>query len=366
MQAKKPRFRPASYKTAEGLPDGIVTKFIKASKTAFLLQIERTPIESGKIRGIANSYRYILKWIESQDEGTREKFKSTKNRVRFQAESQIIKDGKIFDDYFDLFHLDSVKLNRRMFLRKKLIEFAVKVLTEPFLIPYIRSKALKGLHIDYSKVTALQNEFERLLYEENPQQIPLTREQEENILRGENLNDEPEYKPEPLSKQERHRKLLELTDQIGEEINIRNKEKRKPENLCYFLLYDVKEVVSAKYWDKAIVEGCSQIKPDDIELELIENPEKLKERISDLSRSNLIQFIRIYCEAHNNFYKDKIYTERTTNKTNMNNERKKKKAFTSDEKRGLIDLYKSCKITQKELARELDCDPRTVRRLANG
>ena len=233
MQAKKKRFQPASYKSAEGQPDGIVTKFIKASKTAYNQQIERMPIESGRIKAIANSYRYILKWIESQDEGTKEKFKSTRNRVKAQAESQIVKDGKVFDNHFELFHLDNTQLNRRIFLRKKLIEFCIEALNSPFLLPFIRNEAKGGYMVDYSKATALIEEYDKLLRIETFSRKNWTQEEIE-ADREENPTDTTAE----IMEQERHRKLLELSDKIGEELNLKNKEKGQRSNLCFFLLYE--------------------------------------------------------------------------------------------------------------------------------
>jgi hypothetical protein len=360
MQAKKQRFRPASYKTAEGLPNGIVSKLELIAKFT-RIQIKEKETDDGKIKAIADSYRNILKWIESQPDGTREKFKSTKNRIRFQAEAQIVKDGTIFPEYYQLFGIDKKTLTRKIVFRKKLIEFIVKVLTEPFMLPYMRADATKGKLTDYSKATALIQEFEKLIYEENPRRVPLTREQEEDLLKGEKLNDEPEYKPEPLTDQERNRQLLELTDQIGDEINLKNKEKRKPENLCYFLLYDVKPEILPAYYERIKVEGYSEVRPEEVKLILIENPEKLRERISDLSRSNLIQLIRIYCEAHNNFYSKEINEQRTANKMETTKNRQIKKV-SATEKRDLIQMGKSDGMKQTEVAKSLGCSIETVKR----
>jgi hypothetical protein len=359
---KKQRFQPASYKTAEGKPDGIVTKFIKASKTSYNLQIERIPIESGRIKAIADSYRYILKWIDSQDEGTKEKFKSTRNRVKAQAESQIVKDGKVFDDHFELFHLDNTQLNRRIFLRKKLIEFCIEALNSPFLLPAIRNEAKGGYMVDYSKATALIEEYDKLLRIETFSRKNWTQEQIEQ-----DREENPTDIGAEMTEQERHRKLLELSDKIGEELNLKNKEKGQRSNLCFFLLYDRMVTISEGYNKRIETTGIfSEPTPDELIINFVENEERFKEKLLDLSRTNLIEFIRIFCNAHNDFYSKEINQQRKANKMDNNDKRTKKKAFTSDEKRELIDLYKSCKMTQKELARELDCNTRTVRRLANG
>lgn len=359
MQAKKRRFRPASLLTAEGKPDGIVTK-IQLISNFTKAQITETETEEGKIKAIADSYRNILKWIESQDDGTREKFKSTKNRVRFQAESQIIRDGAIFPNYYELFGITKKTLIRKIVLRKKLIEFAVKVLTEPFFLPYIKAEALKGRHTDFSKFQELKREYEELLYRNLITEAEPSQEAIEELLNQEHTIEEPP--DNPLTDQERHRKLLELLDQIGEEINIRNKEKRKPENLCFFLLYDVEKTLSQRYSERVKSSGIwTEPTTDEYDITFTENIEGMKERILNLSRSNLIQLIRIYCNAHNDFYKDDISDERQINKANMNNERKKKKTVTADEKRELIQMGKSDGMKQTEVAKQIPCSLRLVK-----
>jgi hypothetical protein len=363
MQQKK-RFQPASYKSAEGKPDGIVTKLILISKFT-RVQIKTLEFESEQMERIAKAYRNIQKWIESQPDGTREKFKSTVNRVRFQAEAQMIKEGAVYPSHLDLFRFDRKTLMRKIALRRKLIDYLLKALSEPFFIEYIRAESLQGYHVNYDKVTALKNEFEELLYRNLIAESEPSQEQIEEMLNQEHTIEEPP--DEPLTDQERHRKLLELSGQIGDELNLRNKEKRKPENLCLFLLYNVESILSPRHKVKIISSGnWSEPITDDYDLTFTESIEGMKERISTLSRSNLIQLIRIFCEAHNDFYKDDISDERQINKMETNNKRPKKKTFTAEEKQGFVALYKDDKITQKELAKQLGCSDRWVRKLING
>lgn len=380
MQKKK-RFQPASYKTAEGKPDGIVTKFKMLAKFT-KVQINDEPQESGRMKALADSYRNITKWIESQDDGTKEKFKTTKNRVRAQAEAQVVREEKIFYDYYELFRLDRKTLSRKIVLRRKLVNFALKELEQDFLIEFIRSEAKKGIATDYSKAQKLIREYDELIYKttqdgEKIESIEIIKkalsyEEYQDLMNQEHTIEEPSDEPTPppptppptLTKQEQHRKLLELADQISAEMNLRNKEKAQRSNLCFYLLYDAEEVLSDRHRKRVESEGKhSDIRQDDFDIKFTENLEGMKERIKSLSVTNLIEFIRIYCKAHNDFYFDNITIERNTNKMITNNDRKKKKTFTAEEKQGFVNLYKDEKITQKELAKQLGCSDRWIRTL---
>ena len=116
----------------------------------------------------------------------------------------------------------------------------------------------------------------------------------------------------------RHQSLTELSDLIDDEINLRNKEKAQRANLCYFLLYDETPVLKPEYIERCkTATEYSPPKQEDYVTVLTEDDNRLREKINNLSRSNLIELIRIYCKANNEFFKKEINEQRKTRKMNI-------------------------------------------------
>jgi hypothetical protein len=332
-----------NYLTAEGKTGGVVTKFKRRSFWRGNFQIKRTTVTGRKIDEIANAYINTRELINRQPDGTREKFKHILRRLKGRAKAQIIKDGVLNDDHLDLFCFRESDLSKDMVFRNLMIEFVIDGSTSgTFFKNAMRMYAKTGHLVDFSFANALIAKSNELL--ESDRHAPI-----------EEL---------PEEKYARHQSLIELSDLINDEINLRNKEKAQRANLCYFLLYD--EILALK---PEYIERCktateySAPTQEDYVIAFKEDDNRLIEKIKNLSSTNLIELIRIYCHANNEFFKKEINKQRKTRKM-INNKKyyKGKRSFTPEETKGFVKIYKDAGLNHKQIAHEIGCGLRTVER----
>jgi len=330
------------YLTAEGKA-GVVTKFKQSSFWRGNFQIKRTTVTGRKIDEIANAYINTQELINRQPDGTREKFKPILRRLKGRAKAQIIKDGVLNDDHLDLFCFRESDLSRDMVFRKLMIEFVIDGSTSgTFFKNAMRKHTKTGHLVDFSFANALIDKSNELI--ESDRHAPI-----------EEL---------PEEKYARHQSLIELSDLINDEINLRNKEKAQRANLCYFLLYDETLVLKPEYIERCkTATEYSAPKQEDYFIALTEDDNRFREKIKNLSKTNLIELIRICCNANNDFFKKEINKQRKTRKMIKNKKYYKgKRSFTPEETRGFVKIYKDAGLNHKQIAHEIGCGLRTVER----
>jgi hypothetical protein len=312
----------SKYLNAEG-KTGIITKLEQKATMRGIIQMKNTNRLDRKIDEIAKEYRFNIMLMNSQPDGSREKFKSILKRIKKRAKAQIIKDSVISDDHMELFGFKNSDFSKEIIFRRLMIEFIITAFeSDKFFIDAIREHAKGGHAVDYSFANDLKRKKNRL--------IDLDRNSGE---------DEPSE-----VKDKRRKEILQISELVNEELNLRNKEKAQRPNLCYFILYD--EIAGSS------VNNITK-----------EEDERFKENVYRLSKTNLIELIRIYSKANNNFFLNDIIDERNTKKMEGNRKRyKPKRDFTAEETIEFVKLYKADGLKNRQIADIIGCSLRTVER----
>jgi hypothetical protein len=318
----------SKYLKAEG-KTGIITKLEQKATMRGIIQMKNTNRPGRKIDEIAKEYRFNKMLMNSQPDGSREKYKSILSRIKKRAKAQIIKDLIISDDHMELFGFKNSDFSKEIIFRRFMIDFIISASEkDKFYIDAMREHAKGGHAVDFSFANDLRRKYNTL--------IDMDRNSMEN-------------EPSEL-KNRRYEEILQIFDLIYEELNLRNKEKAQRPNLCYFMLYDEKE---------------TNLNPGsaDNNKEAIEDGERFKEKVYRLSKTNLMELIRIYRQANNIFFHNDIINERNTRKMEGNRKRyKAKRIFTPEETKGFIKLYKADGLNNKQVAEIIGCGLRTVER----
>jgi hypothetical protein len=129
---------------------------------------------------------------------------------------------------------------------------------------------------------------------------------------------------------------------ITEETRIISAKKSKPENLCYYLLYE--EVYKIKLGEDQFLQ-CQE----GFELHLNEDNDKIIKRIRGLSKCYLKILIGIICRINNEHYESEIAAANNLKKK-MNRQTNK---MSIQDKIELIQLGKSEGLTNKEISKQL-------------
>ena len=349
--------------------EGIISHFKSKSSLSLITQIPRVPGEKDYLFKLVKSYKYVSMLRNSNPDGTREKFKTVLNRIRYKAESLITKAESVDDDSFTTFNFNDRNFAKKRAFRKFITGFIMEYMTSNInLIEYFKKEAETGCRVSFEHANELIEESNLLC---QPPEIPRKwiTIQDYNVY-GE-LEDYEKLVDMELSDEEkkslittRTARLLELSDLINKEINLRNKQKSKRANLCYFILYDENLVIKPEYKIRLIAEQTfSEPLPEEIIKTLTIDMERVKQRILDLSVTNLKELVRIICKVHNDKFKQEIIESRVIKKREMRNEAKPpKKDFTSAETKEFIKLYKADGLTQKQVAQAVGCNLSTVKR----
>ena len=145
--------------------------------------------------------------------------------------------------------------------------------------------------------------------------------------------------------------------------NLLNKEKSQINNLCFFLFH--KAVLFAGTAESIKNEEDLGDSYDTLDHPLLtsqKDEDGFHIRLNNLSKTNLIILVNLYCKSHNELHKLNFQNQKTENRK-MNYI--KKQIFSKDEKIFFIQSLKNDGWNKDQIAKELYCRLRTVERYWN-
>lgn len=333
---------PPKSKFATGV-NGIIPQFNRKSLRNGVFQMKYTDKPGLRINELATEYKFNLALMNSQAEGSKEKYKKLLKNIKKDAKKQIIKDMKVNDDHMELFGFSNADFSRAITFRRLITDFIISAAEkDEFFKDAIRQHAIEGHAVDYSFANDLKRKMKYLIdLEINPR------------------NNESEF-----IRERRRQEIYEISVLINEELNLRNKEKSLRPNLCYFILYHEERTLSPVFIEKRNKSNLELIpRQTDYNVIISEDDESFKAKVYNLSKTNLIDLVHVYCNANNDFYKEDIELESKNKKMEANRKRyKKKRDFTAEETRGFVKLYKEDNLTNSQIAEIVGCSLRTVER----
>ena len=325
----------SKHLTTEG-ENGIVTKLEKEARKNLFYKLNTNSGPGKDLQKICDTYIRAKTMADRQPEGTKEKFKDIIKRLKGRAKAKILKKGECDVNTMALFGFKQIDFPvRKILLRKYLIDFVLNALnSDEFFREAISKLSKTGHMVDYIKYREMTEQLTWLINADNDYSV---NESAENLY-------------------ERHREICEISDKVTAELNLQNKEKSRRPNLCYFLLADENGILNPDSSTMNSEEKETERVNSEVTLYLIS-------RIQNLSETNLIELIRIYCKANNEFYKTIIDEEKKSNKMKKNKDAyKRKRFFTPEDTRGLVRLYKDDGLSNKQIAKETGFKLRTVER----
>lgn len=323
--------------------NGIITDFNRKAFRNGVFQMKNSDKPGLRISELAGEYKYNLALMNSQPDGSKEKYKKILKKIKKDAKTQIIKDMEVNDAHMELFSFGNADFSRAITFRRLITDFIISAAEkDKFFKDAIREHAKAGHAVDYSFAYDLKRKMKYLL---ELDQDSLTNESES-------------------MKKSRRQEIYDISVLINEELNLRNKEKGRRPNLCYFILYHEERTLSPEFIEKRNNSSLELIpRQKDYNIIISEDDESFKEKVYNLSKTNLIELVHVYCNANNDFYKEDIELESKNKKMEANRKRyKKKRDFSAEETKGFVKLYKEDGRTNSQIAEIIGCSLRTVER----
>jgi len=291
------------------------------------------------------------------------------NRIMRQIERAIIKEWGCPEYVMNYFRFNKLKLTKAIEYRSLLQDYLLEIFrNEIFFIKAIETAAKLGHEVDFSKANDLQKLMEgtkksintqmKIDYAmEHPAELDLDYEHYVMYLEQlyEGINEE--VSNEGLTNEE----YFEILGQYYKEINRCVKEKSKIENLCFYLLY---QPLSNDNKD----DDTSQITDtmEDISGFYEKQYSPFRNKLLNLSTTNLGKLIRFYCRVYNNIHRKELENQREEKKRILAAFRyKRKQGISAKDKRDFIQSYKTDGLNQEQVANIIECNIRTVKRYWN-
>ena len=315
------------------------------------------------IAKLIREYEGIDKWINNKKTDNPAKYTPILKRIKSEVLGMMIRCNEVNESQLKPLGLTKEDILFETELRELLADW-VELESDESLIARegIRKVALGGELINYSIFIRLHAEYnqhcedEKILlknnfrlssgkekYYENRDEIiyPVKESMDQSLVQVFTNGMILTYQPAHSLKDCINRKI-ELQKLIAKEKRILSEKKSMPQNLCYYIMYDLVNEL------KPGAEAYSN-HPEDYILRKVENNDKILKRIRGLSKHNLKIMIGIICKINNELYKSEIDAENVLTKK-MNRQNNK---LSIQDKIDLIQMGKDEGLTNKEISKLL-------------
>lgn len=321
---------------------GIETKLISDAKTKIVgKQFEFAGCKDEFIIAKISERSRLLKWIQNQPVEEQKNLLKNIKRLRSEVIAYVLNLGIADENQLRVFNITGSDLLFEAAFRKELINYINSQLEDnPIFKAGIIQMAAGGQHVAYSELNRLNGMIQYYLRKkEELSVIKIKRSvpREKYNHRGEQIEYDLKESPEEIRFKAMQSGLVETP--VSQELTLRecvceirkleklirmetyrtSALKSKPENLCFYLLYDLTPIRNCT------TEG-----------------EAFKHRITSLRKSNLLVLLRLLCDIYNETYK----TEIENAQKERNNMKRHKKEFSSEEKKFLVRAGKSYGMSQ--------------------